>query len=89
MIAVLYQANYSKNYLIFVSPLYFGIGKLLDSYSSNVLTFGSSPASCLGKLSCIRKDKGRIDTSDMWIVVSVYIYNYLWLVCQLFIHKNW
>lgn len=28
MIAVLYQANYSRNYLIFVSPLYFGIGKL-------------------------------------------------------------
>lgn len=27
MIAVLHQANYSRNYLIFVSPLYFGIGK--------------------------------------------------------------
>lgn len=27
MIAILFQANYSRNYLIFVSPLYFGIGK--------------------------------------------------------------
>lgn len=27
MISVLYQANYARNYLIFVSPLYFGLGK--------------------------------------------------------------
>ncbi|KAI8643627.1 CAAX protease self-immunity-domain-containing protein [Parasitella parasitica] len=36
IIAVLHQANYSKNYLIFISPLYFGIAHLhhaLDNYN--------------------------------------------------------
>ncbi|KAG0761808.1 hypothetical protein G6F62_005075 [Rhizopus arrhizus] len=34
MIAVLYQANYSKNYLIFVSPLYFGIAHLHHAWEN-------------------------------------------------------
>ncbi|KAK4509638.1 uncharacterized protein ATC70_006940 [Mucor velutinosus] len=34
MIAVLHQANYSKNYLIFVSPLYFGIAHLHHAWDN-------------------------------------------------------
>ncbi|KAL7312409.1 CAAX prenyl protease [Mucor circinelloides] len=34
MIAVLYQASYSKNYLIFVSPLYFGIAHLHHAWDN-------------------------------------------------------
>ncbi|KAI7888675.1 CAAX protease self-immunity-domain-containing protein [Mucor mucedo] len=34
MIAVLYQAGYSKNYLIFISPLYFGIAHLHHAWDN-------------------------------------------------------
>lgn len=57
MIAVLYQANYSTTFLIFVSPLYFGLGKFFLCYTANKKKKGclmniinSAFTSCLGYL---------------------------------------